>query len=330
MIMKVYRPPSAQVGSLGVAVVRLVIERDLRWVFREQTTEDYGIDAHVEIVEDNVVSGKLLGLQIKSGLSWFAAPGPGGWWYRPRDAHVQYWTHHSLPVVVVLHHPGTGRCHWQLVNQDAVERTATGGWRMLVMDAHVLDERAREPLTDAAVRRGARASDQAAFVPGDRDPSTGNDDQRSLPDQVAGRMLTQPQRSPPTVASGPGRPRLLIVEDQVGPTIKHLLAGYECELVTSVEMWWQLVEDGDLRFDAALVDLHLTPKMNDEYGGEVLRFLHERTPPIPALLMSVSPTGWGPELQRQYGAVGVFYKDRENRFRGIRQAVDELLKADRA
>jgi Trypsin-like peptidase domain len=123
------------------------------------------------------------------------------------------------------------------------------------------------------------------------------------------------------------RPRLLVVDDQVGLTIKQLLAGYDCEVVTSIDMWWQLVEDGDLAFDGALVDLHLTEKMNDEYGGEVLRFLRERTS-IPAVLMSVSPTGWGPALQQRYGAVGVFYKDRDGRFSDIRRAVEDLLSAD--
>ena len=43
--------------------------------------------------------------------------------------------------------------------------------------------------------------------------------------------------------------------------------------------------------------------MNDEHGGEVLRFLREETS-IPALLMSVSPLGWGPDLEKRYGAVG--------------------------
>ena len=122
------------------------------------------------------------------------------------------------------------------------------------------------------------------------------------------------------------RPRLLIVDDQVGLTIKHLLAGYDCVVVTSIGMWWQLVEDGDLAFDGALVDLHLTAKMNDEHGGEVLRFLREETS-IPALLMSVSPLGWGPDLEKRYGAVGVFYKDRDGRFSDIRRAVEDLLNA---
>ena len=32
---------------------------------------------------------------------------------------MQYWTNHSLPVVVVLYHPETEHCHWQLQPEDA-------------------------------------------------------------------------------------------------------------------------------------------------------------------------------------------------------------------
>lgn len=107
------RGPSAKAASVGVTLTKLAVEKALGWLFREQLTEDYGIDAHVEIVEGEAVSGKLLALQIKSGPSWFSQPGPGGWWFRPDADHVQYWTNHSLPVAVVLVHPGTERCHWQ-------------------------------------------------------------------------------------------------------------------------------------------------------------------------------------------------------------------------
>src|SRR5216683_1096782 len=41
------------------------------WLFREQTTHDYGIDAHVEIVVDKRPTGKLIALQIKAGTSFF-------------------------------------------------------------------------------------------------------------------------------------------------------------------------------------------------------------------------------------------------------------------
>lgn len=95
------RPASAKTASIGVTRTKLAVEEELGWLFREQPTEDYGIDAHTEIVEDELVLGRLLGLQIKSGQSWFDEPDPSGWWFRPKPEHVSYWTSHSLPVVVV-------------------------------------------------------------------------------------------------------------------------------------------------------------------------------------------------------------------------------------
>jgi Domain of unknown function (DUF4365) len=144
------RPPSAKGASIGVTLTKLAVEKELGWLFREQPTEDYGIDAHAEIVEGEAVTGKLLALQIKSGPSWFREAGPGGWWFRPNSDHVQYWTNHSLPVVVVLVDLRTERCHWQLVSGETLVETSTGGWKMLVPEAQVLDERAQEPLRGAA------------------------------------------------------------------------------------------------------------------------------------------------------------------------------------
>ena len=66
----------------GGAELLLAVEAELGWLFREQPTEDYGIDAQVEVVDGEAVRGKLLALQIKSGLSLFREPAPGGWWSR--------------------------------------------------------------------------------------------------------------------------------------------------------------------------------------------------------------------------------------------------------
>lgn len=144
------RKPSAKTSRIGVTRTQLAVEAELGWLFREQPTEDYGIDAHIEIVEGELVQGKLLALQIKSGVSWFDEPGPGGWWHRPDTKHVQYWTNHSLPVVVVLVHPKTERCHWQHVNADTLVETSGGGWKLLVPELNVLDASALTPLRKAA------------------------------------------------------------------------------------------------------------------------------------------------------------------------------------
>ncbi|CNE48023.1 Uncharacterised protein [Mycobacterium tuberculosis] len=144
------RNPSAKIASEGVTHTQQAIEDELGWLFRNQPTEDYGIDAQAEVVDGEAVRGRLLALQIKSGMSWFKEAGPGGWWFRPDQAHVQYWTNHSLPVVVVLYHPETKRCHWQLVNRETLVRTSTGGWKLMVPESQLLDASAREPLREAA------------------------------------------------------------------------------------------------------------------------------------------------------------------------------------
>lgn len=144
------RKPSAKVASAGVTHTRRAVEDELGWLFREQPTEDFGIDAHAEVVDGEDVRGQLLALQIKGGKSWFDEPGPDGWWFRPSIEHVQYWTNHSLPVVVVLYHPETKRCHWQLVNRGTLVETSTGGWKLLVPETNILDASAAVPLRVAA------------------------------------------------------------------------------------------------------------------------------------------------------------------------------------
>jgi WD40 repeat protein len=144
------RKASAGVASAAVTHTQLAVEDELGWLFRAQPTEDYGIDAHAEVVDGEDVRGRLLALQIKGGTSWFGEPGDGGWWFRPDAGHVRYWTSHSLPVVVVLYHTETGRCHWQMVSPKTLVRTPGGGWKLLVPRAHVLDGTARAELQEAA------------------------------------------------------------------------------------------------------------------------------------------------------------------------------------
>src|SRR5204862_464805 len=74
------RTPAAKVASLAVPESKLTIEKHLDWLFREQPTEDYGIDAHVEVVDGEMVQGRLLALQIKAERAGFEhrAPTVGG------------------------------------------------------------------------------------------------------------------------------------------------------------------------------------------------------------------------------------------------------------
>lgn len=123
-----------QTERLGVAALDYFFSAN-GWMFREQTTHDYGIDAHVEIVQDGRPTGKLIALQIKSGISFFSEETEAGYVYRTDEKHVSYWVEHSMPVVLVLYHPESKQQYWQQVSRDTVKSTGKN-WKIIVPKEH--------------------------------------------------------------------------------------------------------------------------------------------------------------------------------------------------
>ncbi len=121
---------NSRIGRIGVAGTQLIFER-LGWIFREQSVEDYGIDAHVEVVENAKATGRLIALQIKSGESWFKEKTSSGFVFRGDREHLEYWKNHSLPVIVVLYHDGEKIAYWQVVNSSNVKKT-NKAWKLVI------------------------------------------------------------------------------------------------------------------------------------------------------------------------------------------------------
>jgi hypothetical protein len=118
---------------VGVNAVERIVINDLGWIFREQPILDFGIDAQAELVEDGP-TGKLIGLQIKSGLGNFSETSDGLVYYGDLD-HLDYWLSHSLPVILVAHLPESDETFWVHVTAQAIKRTKRG-WRILVSKAN--------------------------------------------------------------------------------------------------------------------------------------------------------------------------------------------------
>ena len=49
-----------QMDRIGVNAVEAIFVKELGWIFREQTISDWGIDAHVEVAEEERPTGRLL------------------------------------------------------------------------------------------------------------------------------------------------------------------------------------------------------------------------------------------------------------------------------
>jgi hypothetical protein len=107
-------------------------------VFREQSTSDFGVDAQVEMKREGRPTGRLVGLQIKSGPSYFDEPYEDGWIFRPKEKHVQYWLNHSLPVYALLVKLDTMTVYWQEITEQQLRTGPRGGVYVEIPRANVL------------------------------------------------------------------------------------------------------------------------------------------------------------------------------------------------
>lgn len=115
-----------------------VLVTRLGMVFREQSTSDFGVDAQVEMKRDGHPTGRLVGLQIKSGPSYFDEPYEDGWIFRPKEKHVRYWLNHSLPVYVLLVKLETMTVYWQEITEQQLQTGPRGGVYVEIPRANVL------------------------------------------------------------------------------------------------------------------------------------------------------------------------------------------------
>lgn len=103
-------PDSLFTEQQGVITVSQVVN-DARCLWRPTPLADVGIDGQIEHVRDRVATARIIFVQVKSGSSYF--PGDASTpTYLPSEKHANYWERADLPVIIVLHDPGTLRTLW--------------------------------------------------------------------------------------------------------------------------------------------------------------------------------------------------------------------------
>lgn len=120
---------------IGVSAIESIVACELKWIFREQMIADMGIDAQLELVDDGHPTGKLVGLQIKTGAGNFTVKDDCLVYYG-NNTHREYWINHSLPVILVAHLPETKETIWAHVVSENIEETPKG-WKISIPRANV-------------------------------------------------------------------------------------------------------------------------------------------------------------------------------------------------
>lgn len=149
-------PKIRKTGDKGVKTLGDIVEDDFGWLYRIQPLEtDYGIDAHIEIVEDGEATGRLIGVQIKTGPSWFREEKEEGFIFRGDIEHYNYWTNHSLPVILVLCNDEDEKCYWVEVREENVEKISKSTWKILVPKKQILNSYSKYALENVAENKSS-------------------------------------------------------------------------------------------------------------------------------------------------------------------------------
>ena len=134
---------TAQLGES--LITRKFVE--LGFAVRRQSERDYGVDFHVELIDDEQATGRLLALQVKSGDS-FLRRTEGDSFVFPYDSrHHRYWMDHSLPVAVCLCDLDKDHVYWQVVNCETTVSTGKG-YKLKVPKDQKADLRSLRALKD--------------------------------------------------------------------------------------------------------------------------------------------------------------------------------------
>ena len=114
---------------LGVNFVERIFLQDFNWIPRKILETDVGIDMIIEICNGGQPTGRLIGVQIKSGDSYFKEETENSIIFRIDEIHINYWINNSLPILIVIHKPSNNTTLWQIVNRDNITKKEKN-WRI--------------------------------------------------------------------------------------------------------------------------------------------------------------------------------------------------------
>jgi len=129
-------------GDYGVKVVKSIIENNHKWLFRKtDQDDDFGLDGYIDLLEEGkYITGKTIGIQIKTGESYFKNPTSFGWTYYGEEKHLNYYLNLDIPVIIALVDPIDKKVFWNKVDIDSIIKTGNG-WKIVIPKSQELSDK---------------------------------------------------------------------------------------------------------------------------------------------------------------------------------------------
>lgn len=134
------RVRNARQGRAGIIAVEDACNQlDLIW--RNLLEEDVGVDGTIEIALGEFPTGKIVGAQVKSGTSYIRSETDTSFTFYPDKDDLSYWQELSIPLFLLVHHPGNDCVYWADVSNyiDSSAENSSGGSSIVFSKTNKID-----------------------------------------------------------------------------------------------------------------------------------------------------------------------------------------------
>jgi hypothetical protein len=120
------------------------VENAFEWIFRPVHLEDdFGLDGYFDVIgSDNSVTGKYLGVQIKTGKSYFSSKKNFGWQFTGENKHLNYYLNSNFPILIILVDLDNSIAYWVEFDLEKITQS-TNGWSIIVPQKNVLKKKSK-------------------------------------------------------------------------------------------------------------------------------------------------------------------------------------------
>jgi hypothetical protein len=123
-------------------------------IWRPGSSNDLGIDGHIEFLEQgsSISTGLIIGVQIKSGTSYFQHENSSGYVYYASQNNARYWKNYILPAILVCFNPNNGLCLFTDLKAQSLISDESKNVKITISKKAVFNSDTRKTLIEVAER----------------------------------------------------------------------------------------------------------------------------------------------------------------------------------
>lgn len=100
-------------GLSGQAYFQYLVNNYLKCIYYPTSEEnDFGIDGYIGVVSNEEVTGKLIGVQVKYGNSYFKNETNQGYKYFGDIKHLNYYSNSQEPIFIIIMNDDFSKMNW--------------------------------------------------------------------------------------------------------------------------------------------------------------------------------------------------------------------------